>query len=260
MLICPHCKKELIKEEKRYACENGHHFDIAKQGYTNMAKPTHKQSGDNKEMVQARSAFLKTGLYAPLCDGLIKILQNMNVNTLLDAGCGEGYYTNTIQESLDTKVFAFDMSKEALKVASRKNKNVMYFLSSIFSLPIADESVDVVLSVFAPFAQEEFARVLKLGGYVIKVDPHKKHLYEMKEILYENVYENEVLSINTNEFELEKYEELEFVMGMNQEQLQPLFQMTPYYYKTSIDKKKELEVINGLRCTASFIVYFYKKK
>lgn len=260
MVLCPHCKGQLHKKENAYVCEKGHHFDVAKQGYTFLLLPSLKQSGDNKEMVQARTRFLQRDLYHPLREHLVEYVQEMPSNIVVDAGCGEGYYTNYLQNKLQNQVYAFDMSKEALKVAARHNKNVEYFVASIFQLPLAEESVDVVLNVFAPFAQEEFARVLKSGGYVIKVDPNKQHLYELKQALYEDVYENEVLKIESELFVLEKFEEITFTMTLDKQGIQDLFQMTPYYYKTKEEKKEALKQISQMECQVSFIVYFYKKR
>lgn len=260
MLRCPVCKRKLKKIDKRYVCDKNHSFDIAKQGYTNLYLKSSKNSGDNKEMVDARTSFLNLHHYDPLVEAIIHILKEINSDTIVDAGCGEGYYTNLIQKALKNEIYAFDLSKDALKYASRQNKEVHYFLSSIFDLPLNSEKADVVLNIFAPLANEEFKRVLKKNGYLIKVDPHHKHLKEIKDFLYENVYENEVLDLDVKGFVLDSYKEVTYTMSLDNNAIVSLFKMTPYYYKTKKEKTEQLFALDHMDCIASFMIYIYRKK
>lgn len=260
MLICPVCHKTLKKQENRYVCENKHSFDVAKQGYTNLYLKSSAHSGDNKEMVKARTDFLNKGFYQPLRDSIIDWIKQLNIETIIDAGCGEGYYTNEIQKELNNCIYAFDLSKEALKYAARQNKNVNYYISSIFELPIEKKSSDLVLNVFAPFAQEEFYRVLNKNGYVMKVDPAKDHLYEMKEVLYDTVLLNDEIKEENEFFKLIEKRYVCFSMNLMAEDIKNLFKMTPYYYKTSIYSKNKLLQLTELNCRASFVIYLFKKK
>lgn len=260
MIICPVCKEKLIKEEDSYVCINHHRFDVAKQGYTNLYLKSSKKSGDNKEMVQARTSFLNLHLYDCLVNKVIEIIKDLQCKTIIDAGCGEGYYTNLIQKATKANVFAFDLSKDALKYAARQNKQIHYFLSSIFAVPMQDACADLVLNIFAPLANEEYFRLLKKDGYLIKVDPHHLHLKEMKDILYEEVYENEVFDLDLHGFKLDHYEEVTYKMDLNQEAITSLFKMTPYYYKSDKQRSSQLLAMDKLECTASFMIYLYKKE
>lgn len=259
MLICPICKQALHKEEKRYICMNRHSFDIAKQGYTNLYLKSSQNSGDNKSLVEARTKFLSLHHYQPLCDALKSIVKSLGIDSLVDAGCGEGYYTNQLQ-SVVKDVYAFDLSKEALKYAARKNKQVHYFLASLFSMPISDQSVDAITNIFAPCAHEEFARLVKTNGYVIKVDPDEDHLWEMKTILYDDVVKNDVLAISLDGFHLKEHHKVSFMMDLNQDEIRALFQMTPYAYKTSVQRSERLLNRQRLKCRASFIIYIFEKE
>ncbi|NBK97335.1 MAG: methyltransferase domain-containing protein [Erysipelotrichia bacterium] len=260
MLICPVCKQELQKEEKRYVCKKNHSFDMAKQGYTNLYLKSSKNSGDNKEMIAARTSFLNMHHYDRLVDAIIEIVKEKQGNTVIDAGCGEGYYTNLISQATNSEIYAFDLSKEALKYAAKQNKQIHYYLSSIFDIPMSDESCDLLLNIFAPLANEEYYRLVKSGGYLIKVDPHHTHLKEMKDLLYDEVYENEVLALKVKGFRLEKYQELTYTMHLKKEAIQALFKMTPYYYKSSKKKSEYLMNVEKMECTASFMIYIYKKE
>ena len=99
MLVCPVCNVNIEKIEKTYKCENNHCFDIHKSGYVNLLlsnRMNSKLPGDNKLMVEARRSFLKTGYYSCLKEKLREITDELNPETILDSGCGEGYYTNGI--------------------------------------------------------------------------------------------------------------------------------------------------------------------
>lgn len=257
-LSCPVCDKTLRKVNKSYKCEHNHTFDIAKEGYTNLLLKSSKHTGDNKEMVMARHTFLSKGFYAPLLRKIIEELQNIRHNVLIDCGCGEGFYTSHIQQALQNQIFAFDVSKEALKYASKNNRNVDYFLASIFHLPLENESVDVLLNIFAPCPVEEALRLLKPDGYLFKVDPDVEHLKEMKAILYDQVVENEEKQIE--ELELVETKRIKFIMDLKNDDISNLFKMTPYYYKSSKQASDKLLAEKELMCTASFIIYKYKKK
>ena len=78
-------------------------------------------------------------------------------------------------------VYAFDMSKYALMKCARRHPAIHAFAASIYDLPLDEACADMVMSIFAPFGADEFLRVLKPGGYVLKVEPAHDHLLEMKQ-------------------------------------------------------------------------------
>ena len=96
---CPLCQQVLSFSDKNFRCSNNHNFDQAKEGYVNLLPVQHKHSkdpGDNKAMVNARRAFLDKGFYQPLIEQLLALYQQYadSNSAILDAGCGEGYYTH----------------------------------------------------------------------------------------------------------------------------------------------------------------------
>lgn len=235
-------------------CENHHCFDLAKSGYVNLSRASSK-GGDNKEMVHARSTFLERGYYAPLKDELQKLTQTLCLKTLADLGCGEGYYTRSL--SAEEK-YGFDMSKEALIHACKKDCETQYVLASIFHLPLSDESMDGMLTCFAPFAKEEVERILKPEGHFIFVSPGPHHLYELKEALYEKPYLNKVDELNTV-LTKEKEYTVKSTFLCESSDLLALFHMTPYAYKTGMEGKERLEKINQLSLTMEMVIRIYKK-
>ena len=180
MLRCPNCHAELKREGKAFRCRNGHSFDVARQGYVNLLVNARRETGDNKEMVSARTAFLEQGHYRCLRDALCEIIRSLPVQVIADCGCGEGYYTQAAAEE-GKDVYAFDMSKYALMKCARRHPAIHAFAASIYDLPLDEACADMVMSIFAPFGADEFLRVLKPGGYVLKVEPAHDHLLEMKQ-------------------------------------------------------------------------------
>ncbi len=260
MLLCPKCKEALILQDKSYRCVNGHCYDVAKQGYAHLLIHKQKASGDNKEMVRARSAFLESGYYACLRNALLDIIAGLSPKVMVDAGCGEGYYTSVLSDE-NREVFAFDMSKYAVMKCAKRNNHLHCFIASVFDLPLRSQSVDLVLSVFAPFAHKEFARILKKDGYVIKVEPGEHHLYELKKQLYADVIENEEAAILYDEFTLVKEWVIEDqITVIGKEMIEALFQMTPYYYRSPKDGILRLRALDQLTTTIQFHIELYQVK
>lgn len=264
--MCPVCKSLLFDDGKKYSCENNHSFDKAKQGYVNLLmsqQSNKKRHGDDKLMVQSRRDFLNNGYYSLLCDELslqINSLQKEN-GVLVDVGCGEGYYTRRVKDSCNLKnVFGIDISKNALQYASNFNKDISFAVASAFSLPFQNESIDIILNVFAPCAYEDFFRILKNDGYLVKVIPLSEHLWELKQVLYEKPYKNKPEIKNAELFELVSEKELKYEISLdNKDDIFNLFTMTPYYYKTSKTDADKLLNLEKLKTTVHFAIEIYKK-
>ncbi len=264
--ICPVCTLPLQCTDKTYSCDNGHVFDISKYGYVNLLmsqQSSLKRHGDDKAMVQARRDFLSKGFYQPLRDALCAVV-NSNVlpgSVIADIGCGEGYYLNAISEQNCFDIYGIDISKDALRYASRLIKNGEFSVASAFSLPFADSSADCILNVFAPSAYEEFSRVLKPTGVLIKAVPLKEHLWGLKQALYDEPYKNKPEIKNDNLFSLVSVRELKYTINLNNsEDIKNLFMMTPYFYKTGKSETEKLLKMNSLSTTVHFAVEVYKIK
>lgn len=259
MLICPKCNQNLNKKEKMWCCENHHTYDIAKRGYVHLAMNQKKNTGDDKEMVKARTRFLSHGYYEILRNELKRITDVYNPHTIIDAGCGEGYYTNYLKNE-QNEIIGFDLSKHAVDEACKARKQVQYVVASIFHLPLADKCCDMVLSVFAPFDIQEFYRVLKSNGLFIKVGPAPRHLMGLKKILYDKPYENPNEVMEYEGFILEDTILLEDVISIQDvNDIQALFHMTPYYWKTSRNAAEKLKNITGLETEIQFQIEIYRR-
>lgn len=268
--ICPVCGEELAEQERLYKCEKGHCYDKSKFGYVNLLqsqKSSAKRHGDDRVMVRARRDFLSGGYYGFLLDFLCKITDKylQNGAAVLDAGCGECYYSAALKSFLaengKNAFFAgVDISKDALEFASKRKCNIPFAVASLFDLPFADESFDAVLNIFSPEAYDEFHRVLKKGGFLIRVIPLEKHLFDLKAAIYDKPYLNEVPSAEIADFKFVKSSQIKAQIRLDSnEAVQNLFKMTPYYYKTGKDDQQKINGLEQFSTQAEFEIRIYKK-
>lgn len=265
---CPVCGKELIKAEHSYKCSSGHSFDIAKSGYVNLLLSKHigkAVHGDNKLMVQARRDFLEKGYYSGLKDGLCEmVVRHLDGDCILDAGCGEGYYTGAIFDKLesaniDSNITGIDISKIAVEFASKRYKNISFAAASVFHMPIADSSCDMLVTLFSPYCGEEFQRVLRKGGIMIMAIPSEEHLWEMKEKIYDIPYKNQVKPYELDGFGFIEKKHIRYVIDLDSpEDIRALFSMTPYYYRTGKLQQERLYALDKLSTTVDFELLVYR--
>ena len=265
---CPVCRGKLVRKENSLICDKNHCFDKSKSGYVNLLLSQGKKGhGDDKLMVQARQSFLGKGYYKPLLTQLCNTIQKHAFNgaIIVDSGCGEGWYTDNIRSYLlkygiNANFAAVDISKEALKYAGKRCKEIEWAVASAYNLPLADKSCDIITSFFAPFAKDEFNRVIKDGGIFITAIPLENHLLGLKQAVYEKPYKNCVDDFTIEGWELISKEVIdEKITLQSNEDILNLFMMTPYYYKTSASDQKKLENISSLETEIQFAVLAYKK-
>ena len=218
-------------------------------------------------MVAARTAFLNAGYYNPLRDAVTELAVRHAKDgcVVLDAGCGEGFYTAFLRAALENagisvSVYGIDVSRDALIACSARDSGIGLAAASISDIPAENGSVDILLNLFAPYDAAEFARVLKPGGALIRVFPGKRHLWELKAAVYTTPYENVIDTLELDSFSLLSRADLRFPLTrMGKEQIETLFKMTPYYYKTSREGQARLAALQTLRTNAEFIVAEYRK-
>lgn len=265
ILSCPVCGESLRAGERTYTCQNGHSFDTARQGYVNLlcgkGAATH---GDNAQMIAARRRFLSGGYYAPLANALTDSLKKYAKGspTLLDIGCGEGYYTEAAHRAIEPiggKIYAFDISKDALKATAQRKVSSL-FVASAYKMPVLDESVDIVTLFFSPLAKEEILRVLRPEGLFVTAYPGEQHLWGLKKAIYDTPYLNRPEDTETEGFTLlEKTDISREIFLPYNAAIMDLFAMTPYYYKTSEKDHAKLQKLDSLTTEISFHLCVYKK-
>lgn len=268
--ICPICKKRFNRQNHSLVCPDGHCFDIARQGYVNLlrSRGAARRHGDDKMMVAARTAFLNAGYYNPLRDAVTELAARHAKDgcVILDAGCGEGFYTSFLRTSLENagisvSVYGIDVSRDALIACAARDRGIGLAAASISDIPAEDGSVDILFNLFAPYNAAEFARVLKPGGTLIRVFPGERHLWELKAAVYATPYENVIDTLELAGFSLLSRSDLHFPLTLaGEEQIEALFKMTPYYYKTSREGQARLAALQKLHTNAEFIVAEYRKE
>lgn len=269
--ICPVCGQELELGERCLLCGGNHRFDLSKEGYVNLLLSQQSKKhrhGDDKQMVRARKDFLEKGYYQPLLDGLCNAVLEYAYPgcILLDAGCGECWYTDNLYHFLEDRgipgqFLGLDISKDALRYGAKRNKELALAVASVFRMPVMDSSCDFVLSVFAPCCQDEFFRVLRDDGILFRVVPKERHLWELKAAVYEQPYENPSETYQLKGFKLIGQEDICYDMFLTEPQdIANLFAMTPYYYKTSQADQQKAAALQELKVKAEFLLLTYQKQ
>lgn len=277
LLLCPVCKDKLIKDisNKMYKCENNHTYDIAKEGYVNLLISNQKRSknpGDSKEMVLARVEFLSKGYYKVLSDKINEVIaeclgkNNDSKFNIMDLGCGEGYYLTNLKNYMNNKnikanCYGMDVSKEAVKYASKTNKDCIWAVGNNFHIPAECKSIDCILSVFSPIDIDECNRVLKDDGVFVRVLPRTNHLIQLRNIIYSEVHLNEkVYKASAEENEYIKESNVTFDIRLNKEEILSLLKMTPHYWKSTAENKNKLELYEYLDITIDMRIGVFQKK
>ena len=267
-LRCPVCGGPLLLAGRSLRCARAHSFDLAKEGYAYLLPMQKKHAadpGDGKAMVRARRAFLSAGHYAPLMATLAALCAALPHDHIVDAGCGEGYYTSGIRQALAVagklpKMAGIDISRSILRLAAKREKYVELAVASCFYLPFADEAADILLDCFSPLAIDEFRRVLKPGGHFLYVVPGAKHLWELKQVLYDRPYPNEEKETPYAGFSYEAIIPVDFTLRLTSPaDIRALFKMTPYCWKTPRAGVERMEQLETLDCQASFHIHVFQK-
>lgn len=271
IFVCPVCGEKLSISGNSYLCSKGHCFDIAKSGYVNLLLSKHSGGGvhgDNKLMLRARRDFLEKGYYEPLCREISEITAKYagKGSVILDAGCGEGYYTSAIKDKLDqsdiaVEMYGIDISKDAVDLASRRRSDISCAAASVFHIPVISGACDILLTMFAPYCGEEYRRVLKENGVMIMAIPSEDHLWELKKAVYDTPYKNEVKPYELEGFSLLEKERVTFSMDIGSKaDIQSLFSMTPYCYRTGRAERERLDSLESLETQADFEILIYRKE
>ena len=251
---CPICQENLTLVESSLKCNNRHSFDLAKFGYVNLAPQIKQSANYDKENFQNRQQILEAGFYQAILEAVSDLLSNSkNAKTILDIGCGEGFYSRKLQESHSDKTFyAFDISKDSVQIAAKSEPNwaVNWFVGDLARLPIKDGSMDILLDIFSPANYGEFRRVLSKDGILIKVIPTKNHLKELRQKVQDQLikkdYSNQDIKNHFQEhFTILSSKTASLTKPITAEQLQALLSMTPLLFhvdQTKIDWSQLTEI------------------
>ena len=270
-LRCPVCHQPLTISEKGASCANSHQFDRAKQGYFNLLQSHKKRSknpGDDKMMVRARSQFLDTGHYAPVIRQLVATIQALTAEikspAIFDAGCGEGFYTTEVKGALpDSQIAGLDISRPAIIACSKRSKEVAWLVGSVNDLPLMDNQIDIIISIFSRCDWQEFSRILKPGGHVLVLAPGEKHLLELRQAIYDDVrpypVDKQVEKLPVT-LQLVSSEQVGAQMHLpDSATIMNLLAMTPHYWHAKPEQKEKLQQMDELLCRLDMKLYTIRR-
>lgn len=284
--ICPICQSLLIIGEKTWQCtaenpdQRTHTFDVAKQGYVNLLPVQHKKSknpGDSEASIQARQRFLASGFYQPLREKIVAMAKDRLSNnaTWLDIGCGEGFYTQGLASLNPANLIALDISKPAVMATAKALKSLkstfpstqaFTMVASASQVPMVDKSVDVISSIFSPILPQEFSRLVQQNGKVIIAKPAEKHLFELRQGLFDEVLPHDsdkFIDELSPFFTLKQQQKIGYDIQVTAEQLADLLTMTPYSYRAKAEKRQALLAnvaqAGAMSLTVDFVIYVFKK-
>lgn len=196
ILRCPVCTGPLSVDGTALRCPDAHSFDIARQGYVSLLDGrSGSLRADTAAMVAARARVHDAGFFAPVVDSVAGLAAEFASGVprpvILDAGAGGGHYlraavaaSGTSDGVVESPVagIGIDLSKYCARAIARGPHALAAVVGDVWrELPVVDDAVSVVLSVFAPRNASEFARVLTPDGALIIVSPGPDHLSELIE-------------------------------------------------------------------------------
>ena len=279
ILQCPVCRTPLLLSADGYQCSKNHTFDAARQGYVNflLAHKKHsKEPGDSPEMIRSRRRFLDLGLYDRISDGINEAVAGNLPEpgkerpfNILDAGCGEGFYLKRLKEFLAERpgareYYGVDISKFAVRQATKRDRTMSWFVASIIDLPFAQSSLNVVLNVFSPADFPEFSRVLGEAGVLVIVSPGPRHLNGLREIIYPNAREHSPSTVTDEAkqfFSLSSETRITSPLELTgREAIMDLLAMTPYYWNIDLKTKARVEALNALALDVDVDIRVFKKR
>ena len=234
ILRCPLCGGGFEKKDASLVCAKRHTFDIARQGSVNFV-PQQKESFYKKELFESRAKVFEAGVYAPVIAALSEAIERYVKKehpVLLDAGCGEGYYTKAVCPERNMTRIGFDLSKEAVRLAARGQAEAAFFAADLKNIPMADHSVNVLLDVFTPANYAEFARVLAPGGVVMKLAPRSGYLRQLREAAAQHLRRSEYDGGDVERYVHERMDVLEqraitYTLPVTPQLAEHLAKMTP---------------------------------
>lgn len=277
LLTCPVCNALLEQTGTLLKCPHSHSFDIASEGYVNLLRK--KLPGDAKEMLVARRDFLEQGHYQPLSDLINELVcahfythapSFTSPLTILDAGCGEGYYIGRLQQSLlardyQAQCIGLDISKDAIRMAARRYKQACFVVANIKErLVFVDEAMQVVVNIFAPRKSAEFARILVPGGLLLVVIPGSDHLQQLRSALHllnmEEDKEQKVVAQFSSFFEFVAASPLSYTLELGRKEIKQEVTMTPNYWHLSQEVRERMEKMDRIETTVSFTCLMFVRR
>jgi 23S rRNA (guanine745-N1)-methyltransferase len=258
IFACPICKTQMvISEDGKMSCEANHTFDVAKQGSIYLlSRPMNSMY--SKELFESRHAIINAGIYDEMQQMIVDEIK-ASTPILLDTGCGEGSHLHRICQKLNGAMgIGVDISKEGISAAAKFYSEELWCVGDLANGPYNEASFDVILNILSPANYEEFKRLLKPGGQVIKIVPQENYLKELRV----QAFADSAKESYTNQQTVERFKEsftttevkrITYTVPLEQNLVSKLLEMTPMGWhienKESIQLKEitiDLDILIGM--------------
>ncbi|MDY4050106.1 MAG: methyltransferase domain-containing protein [Eubacterium pyruvativorans] len=279
LYACPICGKKIRFHAGSLVCKKEHCFDISAKGYVNMMGATKPLKGYDRQFFMSRSEFFAKGYYEHILNAIVKKVseikaaadgaaagadskegaESVSQLVLIDAGCGEGYYSSALAGRIEgLQIIAFDIAADAIVCAAKSKENVAWTIADVTNIPVKDGICDILLDVFTPASYKEFGRILKKGGYILKVIPGSNHLKELRKAAREQLKNKDYSGDDVSDYFEQHYdilsqETLTNTMPIDQETLKTLTEMTPLLFDVDVSRL-DLSEISEITVEAQLII------
>ena len=274
---CPVCGDRMnLDDFKSIICINKHCFDISKKGYVNLLLNAGKSQYD-KEMFESRKIICNMGFFDPMLDIIAGII-NKNISEfnsskikILDAGCGEGFHLSRLisrlykESKLALQGIGIDISKEAIQIAAKNYKDIIWGVADLSRIPFMDKQFDVILNILSPSNYGEFERIMCNEGILIKIVPGSNYLKELRKVFYkktkkETYSSDRVIEHFRNNFNLIDIQNVQYNVQLSKDKLRHLIKMTPLSWGAEDDKIQKVYNEDIDCITADFNIMIGNKK
>jgi len=144
--------------------------------------------------------------------------------------------------------------------AAGRYKGPTWLCATAAHLPVRNESVGLLTSLFALTLPEEFCRVLAPGGLYIQVVAAEDHLMGLKSIIYDQLIHKEKEPVKQYPgLCLVRSIPISFAFTLTGEQIPQLFSMTPHLFRIGKAGAERLAQTQTLRDRASCVLNVYRK-
>lgn len=248
LFACPICQQGIeISNEGKMSCLSNHTFDVAKQGYVYMLnRPIQSMYG--KELFESRHTVIQAGIYDRLQAAIAREI-TVEQPVILDTGCGEGSHLHRICEQLDRPVgVGIDISKEGVIAAAKYNPEQLWCVGDLANSPFNEQSFDAILNILSPANYDEFKRLLKRGGKVIKVVPQENYLKELRKQAFANSEKESYTNAETVDrfkasFANAEVKRITYTVPLEAHLVQNLLEMTPMGWHINDKESIQLQEI-----------------
>ncbi len=256
---CPACGLPLHEDASGAWCDAGHRVDRAREGYLHLlpaGRLKGRVAGDAPEMLAARRAVFDAGHYRPVHEAVAAAVHDRRPRAVLDAGCGEGTYLDAVDAPARLGI---DIAKAGIRLAARRYPDCRFAVASSFHFPLADATVDTVMSVFAPRAFAEFTRVLRPGGVAVLASPGPEHFAGITELIYGTPRRHEQRPHTADDPELPnapvQRAEVRYDLTLTSPAaMRDLVLMTPYWWKATAEQQAALAGTASVTTTIDIVV------